>query len=1164
MKKILCAFLVFAMSFCAISPTAYAMFPNVNFSSGTDVKFEWASKSDMNTLSPNATFKLHFSAKNRKAEEYKVIVKDGDDVALSTAITVKPGPDVEKTIGLSLDKGVHSLTISVYKNGTLIKEIVEDDVLVMEPYTSQFMDQTSKKGINTHWDRSYYYDNNELLLNAIKGMGLNKTRDSAEWATVERSPGQYNFGKFAEVFNKYKNRNLIDNYLTAFSNANVYEMEDGQPATVTSTKIMPKTAEGIKAYVKYNEAAANLMKDNGSEDGTLYVYNEPNISFSQSVVAPFDNSVGNERAGVYADLFKATSAYLLKHGYDWIDVGGMELANIGYDFVSLVLDNGAYPLMDTAGNHPYPQSGGFNGTHGLHMTAKKFGEALLKYGGWKSLQWSETGYTTTTASVGQSEEFAAAGIPRIFACADIYNIDDVMIYDLINDGTNLANTEDNFGQYTQDLRPKPSVATIAEFSTRTNGAKTLGDIGYGYTSDYHAIVYNKDGKPMIFAWLESGEKEIDFEGKADIYDVYGNLIEKDAKSIVLTDQPVYIEGADDSFFEKAAFGAVSFLNDVWLSNYPDNADVVTPVFDNAEAVLSQKTDGASVLSIIEDYKKLGLDFLAMGKDGELSELEVSQRLYELFRPLEFIVNLYSARYEGEEPEPTDVYDAAYTKAKTLYKDNVASMQYSDEILNYAKKWNKEVQCVAGLSEDNPTKAGVIAGDNLMIELFCSWFDAFTEFESITNVGLLIQIPHYNKTCYRNAEITMPMNLTNYTYNDFKGTVQCFDWNGNKIAETGVFNLSADEEPITQTVKFKVEKQDDNVFARYTLKLVDEAGEVLTEQIADIRVKDKLAVSMKPVAEATKNVRSMTAVVTNLTDEEQTVVINIKGDDNLKFGQSKVERVIPANETVEIEIPVAELRETKYHYYSFSYEACDGNGVICASQKLLVSFTSVPKAAETINPAEFDGTLVGWEDAYPAYINLPSDPTSKTQWRDAEFAARVFTKWDDEHLYILADVYDDVFYNGFSGSNMWQGDCLQVSIDADNDDSVGYSADDYELGFAKTGVGNECYVWHSPSKVPAGDVDWFKLVRNDSEKTTRYLIVMDNTVLSNVKFAENNVIGLNFALNEGDILARDDYAQFTLGTADKKNPSMYADFTFRAKNENGNQYFESAGDSIFAK
>ena len=76
------------------------------------------------------------------------------------------------------------------------------------------------------------------------------------------------------------------------------------------------------------------------------------------------------------------------------------------------------------------------------------------------------------------------------------------------------------------------------------------------------------------------------------------------------------------------------------------------------------------------------------------------------------------------------------------------------------------------------------------------------------------------------------------------------------------------------------------------------------------------------------------------------------------------------------------------------------------------------------------------------------------------------------------------------------------------------------------------------------MDWFKFVRNDVEGWSRYLIKLDKTVLSEFDFAENKVFGLNFALNDADLLTRDNYAQFTLGTADQKNPSLYADFTLR--------------------
>ena len=290
---------------------------------------------------------------------------------------------------------------------------------------------------------------------------------------------------------------------------------------------------------------------------------------------------------------------------------------------------------------------------------------------------------------------------------------------------------------------------------------------------------------------------------------------------------------------------------------------------------------------------------------------------------------------------------------------------------------------------------------------------------------------------------------------------------------------------------------------------------------------------------------------------------------MRFTNSEVKAKAAAKSVTQIKLPVAQMKDTKFHFYSCKYELYDDAGILCAADDLLVSFTSVPKLKKAIDVDKFDGSLDGWEDAYPVYINVPSDPASKDSWTNADYSARVFTKWDDNGLYILADVYDDAQLQGNKGERIWDGDCIQISIDPDNDgakmsgSTPAYNSDDYELGFAQTALGNEFYSWKSPEKIAGGVVKWFNFARNDVEGWSRYLIKLDKNTLKDFDFNSNKVIGLNFAYNDADLLTRDNFAQFTLGTADQKNPSLYADFTLRPVRDFIN-YSESMGDFTFSK
>jgi hypothetical protein len=236
-------------------------------------------------------------------------------------------------------------------------------------------------------------------------------------------------------------------------------------------------------------------------------------------------------------------------------------------------------------------------------------------------------------------------------------------------------------------------------------------------------------------------------------------------------------------------------------------------------------------------------------------------------------------------------------------------------------------------------------------------------------------------------------------------------------------------------------------------------------------------------------------------------------------------------------------------------------MVLAGGEVPLNFTAIVKSEKPIDAQTFNGDISDWYDAYPLYMNSPEKPNEKASWENAENSARAFLKWDEEHLYMLVDIYDDVQYNYFTGMGIWDGDCVQISIDSKNTKSVKkYDDDDYELGIAIGGLGVEWYAWQSPVKNTIGSVDFINVIRDNDKKVTRYIAAFPKNEIPTLDMKEGNVFGLNIAVNEGDVLARDDFYQFTKGTADTKNPSLYVDFTMVS--ENGAEFADGRADEIF--
>jgi hypothetical protein len=69
--------------------------------------------------------------------------------------------------------------------------------------------------------------------------------------------------------------------------------------------------------------------------------------------------------------------------------------------------------------------------------------------------------------------------------------------------------------------------------------------------------------------------------------------------------------------------------------------------------------------------------------------------------------------------------------------------------------------------------------------------------------------------------------------------------------------------------------------------------------------------------------------------------------------------------------------------------------------------------------------------------------------DNDFSAVVYALYNDDNLYISAEVTDDAIDKGNAGGNNWQNDCIEIWIDGANDagtmtDRGGNDPDNYQL------------------------------------------------------------------------------------------------------------------------
>ncbi len=93
-----------------------------------------------------------------------------------------------------------------------------------------------------------------------------------------------------------------------------------------------------------------------------------------------------------------------------------------------------------------------------------------------------------------------------------------------------------------------------------------------------------------------------------------------------------------------------------------------------------------------------------------------------------------------------------------------------------------------------------------------------------------------------------------------------------------------------------------------------------------------------------------------------------------------------------------------------------------------------QAQRMSKPPAIDGDLADWAGVPAASLEGPRDIVRSPEYYagPSDLGAAVRLGWDENALYLAAEVTDDVFFQKETGFLTWKGDCLQLGIDLDPD------------------------------------------------------------------------------------------------------------------------------------
>lgn len=289
-------------------------------------------------------------------------------------------------------------------------------------------------------------------------------------------------------------------------------------------------------------------------------------------------------------------------------------------------------------------------------------------------------------------------------------------------------------------------------------------------------------------------------------------------------------------------------------------------------------------------------------------------------------------------------------------------------------------------------------------------------------------------------------------------------------------------------------------------------------------------------------------IANLTVTNKTQGIVLSGDVNAiikghKDAKKQNRTIINLKPGMSLSVPV-NLPQSASKYLMEMEVECNFDGIEQVKQTLLIkpeiNCLYAKKSPEIMGEYNRDEWLGGdWFLAADSYA-----AKYYTDWegaKDASFTGTI--KWDENYMYFLAEVTDDVFYQIYDGSGSWQGDGFQIGVKNEVESGM-YGTDFTEMsvyyspeGFCKSWIWSAQFT--SMDAICYADFD-MSMQNIDGKYIYRAAIPWNTIVGTEQQISPEDVIRMSVVYNENDGQGRN-WIEFNDGVAYSKNPELFGKF-----------------------
>jgi hypothetical protein len=1098
----------------------------VSYTEAADIKFE-----KLGFIFDPSEVKLDLAFRHNALSEktYTIIPVVTTDTQTYEPIGVTVQSNEEKTAAVPLQglkNGLHKLRVDI-KEGQRTVKTLEQNFSVMPTYQAQFGDEASISSVSVHFaqDNKTGLDEAELMARA----GFRTVRDELQWSKVEKVPGVLDYERHDGWVNEVSSQGI---QIIGTLNGNV-AFYSGLSGVTNAYKYGPKSMVELDAFANYAYETAKRYK--GKVD-TFEIWNEPNLT---GFWMPGPN------VSDYVQLLKKTSIAIRKGNPDAVIIAGSVANQNGYKFLTDMLERDAYPYIDAISFHPYSWPSDPDLNYGDKL--QNYADTLKGFGRWKDLYVTEVNWHTADDIRGVSEELQAQYLIKHNAISAAKGLKVSSIYDWRNDGTNPKSNEHNYGITHYDYSAKSALIALNQFNRQLAAAQFIGELHL--RDGLKTYAYLLEGEPVLLMWSNAGDQVFDFGQESIVAsDINGNPADVQSQ-VTVGANPIYVEGLSEHWLLKAVSSRLMKDYETWLASA--ESELGEGALTDIRVVIAElKAFAASleylpaipeadvVKSKLTTHYEQGMKLIQRMVQGQLNKIEVMSALYDYYRASEGWERLLAVSVNSHAmPEVLDS-DSELTHTLNVIHERAPQggmLPFAEELLRHAKQRNK----LAAQYKEGGRVGPAVAWDLASTQL-AQWSREMAAWESVDRTDLFIHASPSTLDIYEGDRTELKVTVSSETV-PVSGYVRVVDDNNNLLAEPQTLSLAGGER---KELTLQLNHIDHLQVGSYTFNIeLEDHDQVLQSQWLSVQINSKIDLGLLPADSTLSELEMVDVRISNLVASSVTRAVYLEAPDGWQLGLDSQIVELEAGEEKVLSFPVERAGRKAFNEYIFRASVRELNGDELISRELPLSFTLTVKANQQVSldaSTSLMSDLSAWSNAYPVYLNPPTDPSSEESWQGSNAAAKVYTLWDEEAYYVMVKAYDDYLNNSMQGAAIWNGDSVQLAFDTKNLKTSTYHADMYEYAFALTGSGEETFAYSAAAGKPSGERpgSWSSIKRDEEQKQTQYIIRIPKSEVHPMALQSGYQYGFNVALNDGDMLDRERYYEFTKGLASTKNPSFY--------------------------